>query len=93
MKTKSQITVASVLLAGVMITGCQQQESLGGQQVTTPAPAPAPAPVVKPAPAPVVRPAPMPAPQPLIPQVKAKGHYKGPVYMDRSSQNVLQNYR
>lgn len=91
MKMKSQLTVAGLLIAGLLATGCSQQQSAGGQQVSaTPAPAPAaePAPVA-PAPAPVVRP----APAPVVPKVKAKGNYKGKVQMDPASQGAMQQYQ
>lgn len=87
MKMKSQVVIAGLLFAGLLATGCSQQQSTGGQQVSEPAPAPAP---VVPAPAPVV---PAPAPVPVVPHVKAKGNYKGPVMMDPASAATMQQYQ
>ena len=95
---KSQLTIAGVLFAALLATGCSQQQS---SQQSTPetavaavevAPAPAvvaPAPAVV-APAPVVRPAPA---APVMPRVKAKGHYKGAVAMDANSRAALSQYQ
>lgn len=105
MKMKSQVAIASLLFAGLLASGCSQQQSTAGsQQVTgsqqtqaaapapaTPAPAvTAPAPVAKPAPAAPRRPA---APRPVMPKVKAKGHYKGPVDMDPASASALEGHK
>ncbi|WP_154724441.1 hypothetical protein [Thiothrix nivea] len=89
MKMKSQMAIAGLLFAGLLATGCSQQQSTGGQQVAEPEPAPAPAPV---APAPAPAPAPV-APAPVVPHVKAKGNYKGPVSMDPASAAAMQQYQ
>ena len=90
---KSQLTIAGVLFAALLATGCSQQQS--SQQSTPEAAATAPAVEVAPAPAvvapaPVVRPAPA---APVIPRVKAKGHYKGAVAMDANSRAALSQYQ
>lgn len=86
MKIKSQVAIAGLLFAGLLATGCSQQQSTGGQQVTE---APAAAPVAAPAPVAPVRQ----APAPVVPKVKAKGNYKGPVAMDPASQGAMQQYQ
>lgn len=88
MKMKSQVAIAGLLFAGLLATGCSQQQSAGGQQVSE-TPAAAPAAPAAPAPAPAVRP----APAPVMPKVKAKGHYKGPVQMDPASKGAMQQYQ
>lgn len=104
MKMKSQFAIASLLLAGLVATGCSQQQAAGSQQMSSgqqqsaaPAPAPAPTPAA-PAPAPAPRsvaPAPRPSKPvaPKVPQVKAKGKYKGPVSMDPASKATMQRYQ
>lgn len=92
MKMKSQLTVAGLLIAGLLATGCSQQQSAGGQQVSA-TPAPAPAPVAEPAPAPAPAPAVRQAPAPTVPKVKAKGNFKGKVQMDPASQGAMQQYQ
>jgi PBP1b-binding outer membrane lipoprotein LpoB len=78
MKMKSQFAIAGLMFAGLLASGCSQQQSAGSQQLTgqqaqAAEPAPAPAPVV-------VAPAPRPMQQaPVMPKVKAKGNYKGPI--------------
>lgn len=53
----------------------------------------APAPVAAPAPAPTPRAAPRAAPRaPIVPKVKAKGNYKGPVHMDPAARNSMKRY-
>ena len=88
---KSQLTIAGVLFAALLATGCSQQQS--SQQSTPETAGPvvetAPAPAVV-APAPVVRPAPS---APVMPRVKAKGHYKGAVAMDSNSRAALSRYQ
>lgn len=91
---KSQLTIAGLLFAGLLATGCSQQQAAGGQQQTaapeTPAAPAAPAAPVAPAhPVAPVRP----APAPVVPKVKAKGNYKGPVAMDPASKAALQQYQ
>jgi PBP1b-binding outer membrane lipoprotein LpoB len=78
MKMKSQFAIAGLMFAGLLASGCSQQQAAGSQQLTgqqtqaaEPAPAPAPA-VVAPAPRPM-------QPAPVMPKVKAKGKYKGPI--------------
>ena len=104
MKMKSQLTIASLMLVGLLATGCSQQQASGSQQMSAgqqqqaaPAPAPAapaPAPAPKPvAPAPRPRPAGKPPVAPKVPQVKAKGKYKGPVSMDPASKATMQRYQ
>lgn len=85
MKIKSQVAIAGLLFAGLLATGCQQQSAQQTAEVpaaAAPAPA-APAPV-----APVRQ-----APAPVVPKVKAKGNYKGPVAMDPASQGAMQQYQ
>ena len=81
MKIKHQLSLAALLMAGVFVTGCSQQEASGGSQVSggsqqqneggsqvggSQQQVEAAAPVVvAPAPAPYVAPAPMPAPAPV----------------------------
>ena len=90
MKMKSQLTIAGLLFAGLMATGCSQQQAAGGQQQTAAPEAPA-APAAPAAPhAAPVRPA---APAPVVPKVKAKGNYKGPVAMNPASKAALQQYQ
>ena len=91
MKIKSQVAIAGLLFAGLLTTGCQQMgaQQSTGQQVTEAPAVVAPAPV---APAPVARPM-RPAPRPMVPKVKAKGNYKGPVAMDPASQGAMQQYQ
>jgi len=73
MKIKQQISITTALMAGVLVTGCSQQQIEGGSQVAgasqqqveeavVAAPAPARAPAQAPAPAPA--PAPVIAPKP-----------------------------
>ena len=70
MKIKQQLSITTALMAGVLVTGCSQQQIEGGSQVAgasqqqvepvVAAPAPAPAPVMAaPAPAPVMAPKPV----------------------------------
>ena len=90
MKIKSQVAIAGLLFAGLLTTGCQQmgaQQSTGQQVTEAPAVAPVPA-----APAPVAAPV-RKAPVPMVPKVKAKGNYKGPVTMDPASAGAMQNYQ
>jgi len=85
MKIKSQVAIAGLLFVGLLATGCQQQSAQQTAEVpaaAAPAPA-APAPV-----APVRQ-----APAPVVPKVKAKGNYKGPVAMDPASQGAMQQYQ
>jgi len=89
MKIKSQVAIAGLLFAGLLTTGCQQMGQQTSQQATE-----APAVVAPVAPAPVAAPAPVrPAPAPMVPKVKAKGNYKGPVAMDPASQGAMQQYQ
>ena len=54
----------------------------------------APVPVVAPAPAPVPRAAPRyVAPRVVVPKVKAKGNYKGPVQMDPAARSSMKRYQ
>lgn len=55
------------------------------------APAPTPAPVAAPVAAPA--PAPRAAPAPVVPKVKAKGNYKGPVQMDSAARSSMRRYK
>lgn len=99
MELKSKLTLATLICAGLFATGCSQQQSAGSQQTTgqrTAEPAPVrQAPVSRPAPA--HRPASQyrpPAMPPIkVPHVKAKGNYKGPVQMDQSSRDTMQQYQ
>ncbi len=91
MKMKSQFAIAGLLFAGLLATGCSQQQAAGSQQQQAApeapaAPAPAPVAPVAPAPRPV-------APAPVVPKVKAKGNYKGPVAMDPASKAALEQYQ
>lgn len=88
MKIKHQVSIATLLLAGVFATGCSQQSAggsqvaggsqsqiEGGAQVGSQQQVEAPAPVVvAPAPAPVVAPAPAPAPVVVHKPVNRWGH-------------------
>ncbi|MBU0654502.1 MAG: hypothetical protein KJ914_05135 [Gammaproteobacteria bacterium] len=77
--------------------GCSQQQAMGSQQTSSsqqaacncqPCEQAAPVPVAPPA-APVKRP-----PPPVqVPQVKAKGAYKGAVQMDPASKEVMEQYQ
>ncbi len=91
MKMKSQLTIAGLLFAGLLATGCSQQQAAGGQQQTAAPETPA-APATPVAPAHPVAPV-RPAPGPVVPKVKAKGNYKGPVAMDPASKAALQQYQ
>lgn len=86
MKMKSQFAIAGLIFAGLLASGCSQQQSAGSQQTQ----AAEPAPVVTPAPAPAPRPVQQ---APVMPKVKAKGNYKGPVAMDPASKGVMQQYQ
>lgn len=104
MDLKSKLTLATIVCAGMFATGCQQmQQTAGASQQTTSSqqtacecqpceqakPAPPPAPPVRRAPPP--RPV---APPPVkVPQVKAKGTYKGAVQMDSATKDVMQQYQ
>ncbi|WP_093068607.1 hypothetical protein [Thiothrix caldifontis] len=85
MKIKSQVAIAGLLFAGLLTTGCQQM----GQQTSQQAAPEAPAVVAPAAPVAPVRQ----APAPVVPKVKAKGNYKGPVVMDPASQGAMQQYQ
>ena len=90
---KSQLTIAGVLFAALLATGCSQQQS--SQQSTPEAVAPAAPVEVAPAPA-VVAPAPIVRPvqtAPVMPRIKAKGHYKGAVAMNPNSRAALSQYQ
>lgn len=87
MKIKSQVAIAGLLFAGLLTTGCQQMGQQTSQQATEAPAAEVPA-AVAPAPAPVRQ-----APAPMVPKVKAKGNYKGPVTMDPASQGAMQQYQ
>ncbi len=86
MKIKSQVAIAGLLFVGLLATGCQQQSAQ--QTAEVPAAAPAPAPAAQAPVAPVRQ-----APAPVVPKVKAKGNYKGPVAMDPASQGAMQQYQ
>lgn len=105
MELKSKLTLATLICAGMFTTGCQQmQQTAGASQQTASSqqtacecqpceqakpPAPPPAPVVKrPPPARPVAPPPV-----KVPQVKAKGTYKGAVQMDSATMDVMQQYQ
>ncbi|MCB1637518.1 MAG: hypothetical protein KDI15_01575 [Thiothrix sp.] len=79
MKNKNALTLASIVVAGMLASGCSQQmasqqavEDIVTPEIVSPPPAPLPPPVVDcsqcerpaPVPAPVYRPAPVPAPRP-----------------------------
>lgn len=99
MELKSKLTLATLICAGMFTAGCSQQQAMGSQQTSSSQQtacncqpceqaAPAPAPVQRPAP-PVKRP-----PPPVqVPQVKAKGAYKGAVQMDPASKEVMEQYQ
>ncbi|HRJ51685.1 MAG TPA: hypothetical protein PLE99_02875 [Candidatus Thiothrix moscowensis] len=102
MEFKSKLTLAALICAGLFATGCSQQQAAGSQQtVASQQTACQPCDQAKPAPAPAkpapVRPAPAPkrpvVPAPKVPQVKAKGNYKGAVQMDPASQATMQQYQ
>ena len=67
MKIKQQLSVTTVLMAGLLATGCSQQQIEGGSQVAGASQQQVEEPVVMaPAPAPVAAPAPAPAPAPVM---------------------------
>lgn len=103
MELKSKLTLAALICVGMFSAGCSQQQAVGSQQTAsgqqtscncepcekaTPAPTPTPAPPVRrpPPPAPAVPPV-------KVPQVKAKGNYKGMVQMDTESREVMEQYQ
>lgn len=127
MKIKSQLTLATLIVAAMFATGCQQMSSMNpmsqqtAQQAAPAAAAKEPAKAAAPAAgqhchdeAPSCankchshagavpghkhvygcvagqgkRPA-----GPVVPHVKAKGNYKGPVKMEQSSKAVMQQYQ
>lgn len=118
MKIKPQFTLATLIVAGLFATGCQQMSQQTAQQTAAPAPvqeAPVTTPAQNkdsnyhcheeaPACATKCHSHPFSDPNhkhvygcvagakraPVVPQVKAKGNYKGPVNIDR---NVMQQYQ
>lgn len=86
MKMKSQLAVATLLFAGLLASGCSQQQAAGGdsaaaQQTAAPAekaPAAAPAPAAK---------------APVVPKVKAKGNYKGPVKQSAADAAAMEQHK
>ena len=90
MKIKSQVAIAGILFAGLLTTGCQQMgaQQSTGQQVTETPKVDVPAVVTPPPVAPPVRQI-----QPRVPQVKAKGNYKGPVAQDAAAAAAMQQYK
>lgn len=116
MKIKSQLTLATLIVAGMFATGCQQMSQQTAQQATPaqePAQAAAPAatgnshthPAIPGCTNSITHSHPSNNPNhthtygckggksPAVPQVKAKGNYKGPVKMDQSSKDVMQQYQ
>lgn len=93
MNMKSQIAIAGLLFAGLLASGCSQQQAAGeGQstsvaQQTAEAAAPAAAAPAAPA-APVAA-----APAPVVPKVKVKGNYKGPVAQDAAAAAAMEQYK
>jgi len=81
MKMKSQFAIAALLFAGLLGSGCQQQQASGEQTASAQQTAEVPA-----APA-------APAAAPVVPKVKAKGNYKGPVAQDAASAAAMQQYK
>ncbi|MEZ5451916.1 MAG: hypothetical protein R3E93_03710 [Thiothrix sp.] len=115
MKIKSQLTLATLIVAGMFATGCQQMSQQTAQQA---APAQEPAQTAAPATGNAHTHPPIPGctdsithshpsnnpnhthtygckggNRPMVPHVKAKGNYKGPVMMDQSSKAVMQQYQ
>lgn len=118
MKIKSQLTLATLIVAGMFATGCQQMSQQTAQQAApaaTQEPAAAAAPTGEnchthpPVPActeSITHCHPSNNPNhthtygckgghkaPAVPKVKAKGNYKGPVTMEQSSKEVMQQYQ
>lgn len=74
MKMKAQLSLAAVIMAGLLASGCSQ---MSAQQVVEPPPAPTPDKVVldcsKCGPAPIVKPRPVVKPRPIVrPQPKPR---------------------
>jgi PBP1b-binding outer membrane lipoprotein LpoB len=86
MKMKSQFAIASLLFAGILASGCSQQQAAGEQTTSAQQTAAAPA-------APVAPVAPVAPIAPVVPKVKAKGNYKGPVAQDAASAAAMQQYK
>ncbi|EIJ35927.1 hypothetical protein [Thiothrix nivea] len=116
MKIKSQLTLATLIVAGMFATGCQQMSQQTAQQAAPAAETAAPAAAAQDANYHCHEDAPPCATKchshpgatpghkhvygcvagqkrPMVPQVKAKGNYKGPVMMDQSSKDVMQQYQ
>lgn len=108
MELKSKLTLATLICAGFVATGCSQQQSAGSQQTTKAsqqrtaecapcAPTPAPVRNYTPPPRNYSRPQrpyrPPVVPPVKVPAVKAKGYYKGYVNVDPQSQDMLQGYQ
>ena len=89
MNMKSQIAIAGLLFAGLLASGCSQQQA-AGEQSTGSAQQTA-ADVVTPA-AEKVAPATR-VVTPVVPRVKAKGNYKGPVAQDAAAATAMQRYK
>ena len=89
MKMKSQLTIAALLFAGLLASGCSQQQAAGEQTAQQAAPA-AEAPKA-PAAAPK---APAAAPKgPVVPKVKAKGKFKGAVKQGAAEAAAMKQYK
>ncbi|MEB4592078.1 hypothetical protein VSS37_13880 [Candidatus Thiothrix sp. Deng01] len=123
MKIKSQLTLATLIVAGMFATGCQQMSQQTAQQATastTEAATTTPAqtgacdksdkwchthPPIPGCTNSITHSHPYTNPnhthtygckggqRPMIPHVKAKGNYKGPIMMDQSSKEVMQQYQ
>lgn len=122
MKIKSQLTLATLIVAAMFATGCQQMGGMSQQTAQQVAPATTEAPAAPVATAPAAgehchedappcatkchsHPGATPGhkhvygcvagqgKRPMVPQVKAKGNYKGAVSMDQSSKSVMQQYQ
>ena len=79
MNMKSQIAIAGLLFAGLLASGCSQQQAAGEQSTGSAQQTAEAAPV-----APVA---------PVVPKVKAKGNYKGPVAQDAAAAAAMQQYK
>ena len=78
MNMKSQIAIAGLLFAGLLASGCSQQQAAGEQSTGSAQQTAEAAPAAK---------------APMVPKVKAKGNYKGPVAQDAAAAAAMQQYK
>ncbi len=89
MKMKSQLTIAALLFAGLLASGCSQQQA-AGEQTAQQAAAPAAEAPKAPAAAPKAPAAPK---GPVVPKVKAKGKFKGAVKQGAAEAAAMKQYK